>query len=176
MPDHETDVEGQVMLPPQPLKAMKGRGAVTNLQGRYEVNGREAYDDGWQRDEDEDAPAGWKTHVTDEAAKTILSRNTSPDLPFSVSLNPYRAVSTVAFIALRGPRTAIWVCRPASTSRARSSPRSTRPSCCGANCPRRPTCPTRSRSASTRTPTSPASASASLPGACSKCCKSASTR
>jgi len=90
MPDHETDVEGQVMLPPQPLKAMKGRGAVTNLQGRYEVNGREAYDDGWQRDEDEDAPAGWKTHVTDEAAKTILSRNTSPDLPFSVSLNPYR--------------------------------------------------------------------------------------
>ena len=90
MPDHETDVEGQVMLPPQPLKAMKGRGAVTNLQGRYEVNGREAYDDGWRRDEDEDAPAGWKTHVTDEAAKTILSRNTSPDLPFSVSLNPYR--------------------------------------------------------------------------------------
>lgn len=90
MPDHETDVEGRVMLPPRPLEATKGRGAVSNLQGRYEVNGREAYDDGWQRDEDEEAPTGWKTHVSDETAKTILSRNTSPDLPFSVSLNPYR--------------------------------------------------------------------------------------
>jgi DNA repair photolyase len=28
--------------------------------------------------------------VTPELAKTILSRNQSPDLPFSVSLNPYR--------------------------------------------------------------------------------------
>ena len=30
------------------------------------------------------------TSVTPELAKTILSRNQSPDLPFSVSLNPYR--------------------------------------------------------------------------------------
>ena len=90
MPDREPDVEGQVMLLPQSLKATKGRGAVSNLQGRYEVNAREAYDDGWQHDEDEDAPSGWKTHVSDETAKTILSRNASPDIPFSVSLNPYR--------------------------------------------------------------------------------------
>ena len=99
MPDHEADVEGQVMLPPRPLAAAKGRGAVSNLQGRYEVNGRVAYDDGWQRDDDagddEHAPTGWKTHVSDETAKTILSRNTSPDLPFSVSLNPYRGCEHV---------------------------------------------------------------------------------
>ena len=70
---------------------IKGRGAVTNLQGRYEVNGRERFDDGWTvpgvKDE---APAPLKTTVTDEIAKSILSRNTSPDIPFSVSLNPYR--------------------------------------------------------------------------------------
>jgi DNA repair photolyase len=70
---------------------MKGRGAVTNIQGRYEVNGRERFDDGWTvpgvKDE---APAPLKTTVTDEIAKSILSRNTSPDIPFSVSLNPYR--------------------------------------------------------------------------------------
>jgi len=77
-----------VMLPPAPLKAQKGRGAVSNLQGRYELNTREAYDDGWEREEEEAAP--WKTQVTDEIAKSILSRNQSPDLPFSVSLNPYR--------------------------------------------------------------------------------------
>jgi DNA repair photolyase len=78
----------QVMLPPAPLKAQKGRGAVSNLQGRYEVNAREAYDDGWEREDDE--AVTWKTQVTDEIAKSILSRNQSPDLPFGVSLNPYR--------------------------------------------------------------------------------------
>ena len=78
----------QVMLPPAPLKAQKGRGAVSNLQGRYELNAREPYDDGWEREEEE--PVKWKTQVTEEIAKSILSRNQSPDLPFGVSLNPYR--------------------------------------------------------------------------------------
>lgn len=76
------------MLPPPSLKAQKGRGAVSNMQGRYELNAREAYDDGWEREEEEERP--WKTHVTEEICKSILSRNASPDLPFSVSLNPYR--------------------------------------------------------------------------------------
>ncbi|QOY96728.1 PA0069 family radical SAM protein [Massilia sp. UMI-21] len=76
------------MLGPRPLAARKGRGAVSNLQGRYEVNGREAFDDGWERDED--AASAVKTVVSDEVAKSILTRNTSPDIPFNVSLNPYR--------------------------------------------------------------------------------------
>ena len=101
----------QVMLPPRPLAAKKGRGAVSNLQGRYEVDAREAVDDGWAHgDSDVDgggdtgnegsddaggvgaayAPASFKTIVTDEYAKSILSRNASPDIPFNVSLNPYR--------------------------------------------------------------------------------------
>jgi DNA repair photolyase len=75
-------------VPVSPPLARKGRGAVSNLQGRYEVNGRERFDDGWEHDLD-DAGAV-RTVVTDEVAKTILSRNTSPDIPFSVSLNPYR--------------------------------------------------------------------------------------
>ncbi|MFC0135453.1 radical SAM protein [Massilia eurypsychrophila] len=79
------------MLPPKPLAPRKGRGAVSNVQGRYEVNGREDFDDGWVHDDDEESgPAAFKTHVTDEHAKTILSRNASPDIPFNVSLNPYR--------------------------------------------------------------------------------------
>ena len=36
---------------PRPLVAHKGRGAVTNLQGRYEAHGREAFDDGWAEGE-----------------------------------------------------------------------------------------------------------------------------
>ena len=88
MTDPNDQSEEHVMLPPRSLEAKKGRGAVSNLQGRYEVNGRESFDDGWLREEEERAP--FKTQVTDEFAKSILSRNTSPDIPFNVSLNPYR--------------------------------------------------------------------------------------
>lgn len=72
-----------------PLKALKGRGAVTNMAGRYETQVTEIIDDGWWHD-DQDQLATSKTCVTHEVAKTILTRNQSPDLPFSVSLNPYR--------------------------------------------------------------------------------------
>ncbi|HLX01027.1 MAG TPA: PA0069 family radical SAM protein [Trinickia sp.] len=69
----------------------KGRGAVTNLQGRYEVDQREKVDDGWARPEDDESEApALRTQVFEERAKSILTRNTSPDIPFSVSLNPYR--------------------------------------------------------------------------------------
>jgi DNA repair photolyase len=79
------------MIPPRPLTPHKGRGAVSNLQGRYEVHGRERFDDGWTVPGlKEEGPAAPKTIVTDEFAKTILTRNASPDIPFNVSLNPYR--------------------------------------------------------------------------------------
>ncbi len=88
MTDPNDESEQRVMLPPRPLAAQKGRGAVSNLQGRYDLNTREQFDDGWAADDEERAP--FKTQVTDEYAKTILTRNASPDIPFNVSLNPYR--------------------------------------------------------------------------------------
>lgn len=81
------------------LKGRKGRGAVSNLQGRHEVLARETIDDGWSRDNTEtgtghhtsgDNLSILKTQVIEEQAKSILTRNQSPDVPFSVSLNPYR--------------------------------------------------------------------------------------
>ncbi|HJU99348.1 MAG TPA: PA0069 family radical SAM protein [Burkholderiaceae bacterium] len=92
MSDAEEQFE-QTMLPPRPLQATKGRGAVSNLQGRFERHAREAFDDGWDQEgeqEGERQAGGWKTQVTHEQARSILSRNASPDVPFSVSLNPYR--------------------------------------------------------------------------------------
>jgi DNA repair photolyase len=67
----------------------KGRGAGINPEGRFERESREAIDDGWDH-HDEDAPPALKTTVTIERAKSIISRNTSPDLPFTQSINPYR--------------------------------------------------------------------------------------
>lgn len=73
-----------------PLNAHKGRGAISNLAGRYETQITEAIDDGWQHGDERDQRSVGTTHVSHEFAKTILTRNQSPDLPFSVSLNPYR--------------------------------------------------------------------------------------
>lgn len=66
----------------------KGRGAGTNPEGRFETTGREAFNDGWGAAEHEALPP-LKTQVTVERAKSIVSRNDSPDLGFSQSLNPY---------------------------------------------------------------------------------------
>jgi DNA repair photolyase len=78
------------MLPPRPLALRKGRGAVSNIQGRYEVDQRQEFEDGWHVAEEDGGAAPFKTVVTDEYAKSILTRNASPDVPFNVSLNPYR--------------------------------------------------------------------------------------
>jgi DNA repair photolyase len=65
----------------------KGRGATANPEGRFESQAREAYDDGWF---DEHEARRVETCVTEERVKSIISRNDSPDVPFSQSINPYR--------------------------------------------------------------------------------------
>jgi DNA repair photolyase len=66
---------------------LTGRGARTNPPNRCSREGREPCDDGWWRD-DELPPL--RTTVTDEAARTIIASNSSPDIPFARSVNPYR--------------------------------------------------------------------------------------
>ncbi|KHK58909.1 radical SAM protein [Ralstonia sp. A12] len=72
----------------------KGRGATSNLQGRFERDERTRVDDGWQplvgQLDPEDTPPRIETSVSIERARSILSHNQSPDIPFGVSLNPYR--------------------------------------------------------------------------------------
>jgi DNA repair photolyase len=65
----------------------RGRGARSNHTGRFEVERREAFDDGWESLGDLDA---FKTEVREEPARTIITRNDSPDISFDRSINPYR--------------------------------------------------------------------------------------
>lgn len=69
--------------------AHKGRGSTLNPEGRFATGAREAFDDGWDTPL-EDAPGRPATIVTAERARSIISRNDSPDLPFRYSINPYR--------------------------------------------------------------------------------------
>ncbi|PSC04667.1 radical SAM protein [Alsobacter soli] len=65
----------------------RGRGAVTNRSGRFEPTERVVEDDGWGSSEE--LPA-FKTEVTLEKPKTVITRNDSPDISFDRSINPYR--------------------------------------------------------------------------------------
>src|SRR5512137_1077316 len=69
--------------------ASKGRGAPINPEGRFESTAREPQDDGWFPEAAEE-PARPRTVITEERAKSILSRHDSPDLNFTQSVNPYR--------------------------------------------------------------------------------------
>jgi DNA repair photolyase len=65
---------------------IKGRGALTNRRSRYLATSHDP-----EPAEDAGEPARHPaTVVHTEAARTIISRNTSPDVPFSQSINPYR--------------------------------------------------------------------------------------
>ena len=68
--------------------SIKGRGTGANPAGRFTTVQVESEDDGWARDDE--APPPLRTTVTEERARSILSRNRSPDVPFGVTLNPYR--------------------------------------------------------------------------------------
>ena len=75
------------------IAPLKGRGAASYVAGRFEVTTTQAEDDGWgsleARDDTDPAPHP-DTRVHEERARTIVSRNASPDIGFSQSVNPYR--------------------------------------------------------------------------------------
>ncbi len=64
------------------------RGARSFVAGRFETLAREPFDDGWTPEERDAAEL--QTSVTEERARSIISRNDSPDIGFSQSINPYR--------------------------------------------------------------------------------------
>ncbi|UYN95716.1 MAG: PA0069 family radical SAM protein [Enhydrobacter sp.] len=64
-----------------------GRGALSNDSSRYDEEKRIRTTDGWDIEEDLPPP---RTTLTKDATRTILARNTSPDVPFDRSINPYR--------------------------------------------------------------------------------------
>lgn len=65
----------------------RGRGARSNHTGRFESERRMSFDDGWESLGELDA---FRTEVYEEPARSIITRNKSPDISFDQSINPYR--------------------------------------------------------------------------------------
>jgi DNA repair photolyase len=61
---------------------IRGRGALSNPSGRFAVSSSERLP--------EEEPEKIATTLRQDATRTILARNRSPDVPFTQSLNPYR--------------------------------------------------------------------------------------
>ncbi len=74
----------------------KGRGAASFVPGRFEQRRAARIDDGWGSGHDfsdatgEAIEPGPDTVVSEERARSVISRNQSPDVGFSQSINPYR--------------------------------------------------------------------------------------
>jgi DNA repair photolyase len=94
VPGHNADKDTSGHAPP--ARARKGRGAASNRDGRFERYAREAEDDGWSTQEREAEEAerspghGLTTRVDRDSARSVITRNQSPDVPFDRSINPYR--------------------------------------------------------------------------------------
>jgi DNA repair photolyase len=71
-------------------KAQKGRGALSNPEGRFESRRRDDFDDGWKTDAESDDLPPLETVVRPDPARSLISRNQSPDIPFDQSINPYK--------------------------------------------------------------------------------------
>jgi DNA repair photolyase len=65
----------------------RGRGAQSNATGRFEPHTTIAFDDGWRSIEE--LPP-FRTEVAIDTARKVITRNSSPDIPFDRSINPYR--------------------------------------------------------------------------------------
>ncbi|QJQ94908.1 MULTISPECIES: PA0069 family radical SAM protein [Halomonadaceae] len=94
---------------PQPSLARKGRGATFDPHNRFAPTQSEAVDDGWWQEE---APLRIATEVRDEATKSALSWNRSPDLGFDRSINPYRGCEHGCIYCYARPSHAYWDLSP----------------------------------------------------------------
>ena len=99
---------------------LKGRGAQLSPRVRFDAFSREEVDDGWSapdRPAGETAGAGAdaprpRTTVTAQGAKSIISRNQSPDLPFNQSANPYYGCEHGCAYCYARPSYAYWGLSP----------------------------------------------------------------
>lgn len=80
----DADLTRRALVDP---KRNRGRGAQSNVSGRFETHTREDTHDGWDIPE---ALPLFETREHEEKARTIIARNDSPDISFDQSINLYR--------------------------------------------------------------------------------------
>ena len=88
---------------------LKGRGTASNPHNRFATQHVVVADDGWAQ---ELPVVSCVTEVRNKTAKSIITRNQSPDLPFDRSLNPYRGCEHGCVYCYARPSHAYWDMSP----------------------------------------------------------------
>lgn len=91
------------------LKALKGRGALSQPDNRFAATHSE-FDEG--ADPDEAPVHRIPTVLIKEVAKTIITKNQSPDIPFQQSINPYKGCEHGCIYCFARPTHAYWDLSP----------------------------------------------------------------
>jgi DNA repair photolyase len=86
----------------------RGRGTASNPVNRFAPTRTEAFDDGWMQE----VPDSRATEVRSETAKTVVTRNRSPDVGFDRSVNPYRGCEHGCIYCFARPSHAYWDLSP----------------------------------------------------------------
>ncbi len=87
----------------------RGRGTASNPHNRFAPTRSQVEDDGWYQEE---TPLTRATEVRRELAKTVISRNQSPDVGFDRSVNPYRGCEHGCIYCFARPSHAYWDLSP----------------------------------------------------------------
>ncbi|TDP74235.1 PA0069 family radical SAM protein [Roseateles toxinivorans] len=88
VPSEAEQADGRATVAPP----RKGRGTAWQIAHRFHSDEREGFDDGWgtldQQASEEHLPPA--TQIIEEQARRVVNTNSSPDIFFELSLNPYR--------------------------------------------------------------------------------------
>ncbi|MEE9099478.1 PA0069 family radical SAM protein [Pseudomonas nitroreducens] len=86
----------------------RGRGTASNPHNRFAPTTSVPVDNDWL----DEVPRPQVTEIRTELAKTVISRNQSPDLPFDRSINPYRGCEHGCIYCYARPSHAYWDLSP----------------------------------------------------------------
>ncbi|MBB4861919.1 DNA repair photolyase [Pseudomonas nitritireducens] len=86
----------------------RGRGTASNPHNRFAPTTSEPVDNDWY----DEVPKPQVTEIRTERAKSVISRNQSPDLPFDRSINPYRGCEHGCIYCYARPSHAYWDLSP----------------------------------------------------------------
>ncbi len=89
--------------------AIKGRGTSDNIPHRFSSRTTEFVDDGWWQ---RAAESRIMTRTIPEQVRTIVTTNSSPDIPFDRSINPYRGCEHGCIYCYARPSHAYWDLSP----------------------------------------------------------------
>ena len=90
----------RVAKPNADTEVIPGHGALSNPAGRFETRRTEAWDDGWFQEE---LPDSLPLELMPDRARSVISRNDSPDIPFEQSINPYRGCGNACIYCYSRP-------------------------------------------------------------------------